>query len=136
MGVAGAAHTGGAQLLDRPGPGRGLEDAVDAAPSQLGRLGPPRLERRVLRAPAHGLDAEGRAQAVPAVVLPDVHDLGPPARGPEDGPHPVTELTPLLLALRAPVRRHVVHVPRPAVADDVDELVDVDLVVRHCVDCI
>ncbi len=38
---------------------------------------------------------------------------------------------PLLLGDGAPVRRHVMHVVGAVVADDVDELVDVDLVVGH-----
>ena len=64
------------------------------------------------------------------VVLPHVHRLRPRAGRADQRPHAVAELIALLLADRAPVRGHVLHVVRAVVPDDVDELVDVDAVVH------
>ena len=130
MGVAGARHPVGAELGDRTGPGRGLEDAIDATAAELGGLGPPLLEAGVLCALADGLDRERVGEAVPALVLPQVDDLGPPPGRPDHRPDAVAELLALDLRLGAPVRGHVVHVVGAVVPDDVDELVDVDLVVH------
>src|SRR5947208_12110882 len=110
VGVALAAHARRAQLGDRPCPRCRLEDAVLAAAAELRRLGPPLLERRILRSLAHGFDAERLRQAVPSVVLPDVDDRGPSPRRAEHGPDPVAELLALLLGLGAPIGGHVVHV--------------------------
>ena len=55
-----AAHARGTQRLDRGSPRRGHHDAVNAAAAELGRLGPPLGERRVLGTLAHRLGGEGR----------------------------------------------------------------------------
>src|SRR5690606_31018543 len=70
-------------------------------------------------------------QALEAVLLPEVHDLGPAPGGADRAPHAVAELVALRLGDRRPVGGHVVHVVGPVVPDDVDELVDVHLAVRH-----
>ena len=77
-----------------------------------------------------GLGGERRREPRPAGVLPHVHGLGPRSGRADQRPHAVAELVALLLADRAPVRGHVLHVVGAVVPDDVDELVDVDAVVH------
>ena len=62
--------------------------------------------------------------------LPEVHDLRPRAGRADRRPHAEAAHVALGAPDRAPVRGHVVHVPRAVVPDDVDQLVDVDLLVR------
>ena len=127
-----APDAGVGQLGDRAGPRLGHDDAVDTAPPELGGSGPPLDQRRVLQAGMVQLVLEVGDQAVPAVELPEVHDLGPAAGRADRAPHAEAELIPLLAGHRAPVGRHVVHVLGPVGPDDVDELVDVHLRVhRH-----
>ena len=131
MGVALAGHPVGAQLLDGPGPRRGHQQPISARAPVVGRLGPPLGQLGILGAGALALEAERGGHAIPTVLLPQVQHLGPASGGADDGPHPIAELVALVLGDGRPVGRHVVHVVGPVVADDVDELVDVELVVGH-----
>src|SRR4051794_10983432 len=125
-----AACAVGAELRDGAGPGCGHDDAVEATAAELRGAGPPIFERGILGAAADRLGRERRGEPRPAVVLPHVHRLRPRAGGTEQGPDAVAELTPLLLADRAPVRGHVLHVVGAVMPRDVDDLVDVDAVVH------
>src|SRR5262249_36133752 len=126
-----APHAGGAQLLDAARPRCRHHDPIGAATAEPGRLRPPALERGILRAASDRLGRERRREPRPALVLPHVHRLRPLPGRAEKRPHAVAELLALLLADRAPVRGHVVHVIRAVMPDDVDELVDVDSAVHE-----
>src|SRR5262249_31184458 len=120
-----------AQLLDAARPRCRHHDPIAAATAEPGRLRPPALERGILRAASDRLGRERRREPRPALVLPHVHRLRPLPGRAEKRPHGVAELLALLLADRAPVRGHVVHVIRAVMPDDVDELVDVDSAVHE-----
>ena len=76
------------------------------------------------------MSAERASQSLEAVLFPYVDHLGPVAGTPDDTPDAEAELVAILHGGRAPIRRHVVHVAGPVVADDVDEFVDVDLLIH------
>src|SRR5690606_20781294 len=126
-GAAPAAAAGAGPLLVGAGPRPGPDAAADAAPPERGGDRPPLGQRRVLVAAAAGLVLEVGDEAAPAVELPHVDDLGPPAGRADGRPHAEAELVPLGPGDRAPVGRHVLDVPGAVVREDVDELVDVDL---------
>ena len=77
------------------------------------------------------LVAKRFGQTRKSVFLPDVHDFGPAASGTHRSPDAVTELIAFDLSLRRPVRRHVMHVIRAVMTDDVYELVDINLGIYH-----
>src|SRR5581483_9624216 len=113
------------ELFARRAIRRWRQDAVEAARPILGRLRPPLPDRRRLRAPGV-LILEDRRPPIPAVHLPEVDDARPRARRPRLLPRPderARRTTRLALAGVALVRVGA----RP---DDVDDLVEVELLVR------
>ena len=92
---------------------------------------PPVRERRILHRRMGQLVREVRGQPVPAVELPHVDHFRPSTGRTHRAPHAVAELVAFLAPDGTPVRGHVVHVLGAVGADDVDQLVDVDLGVRH-----
>jgi len=130
VGVGLTPNTVGAEFADRARPRSGNEDSVETAASVVRRFLPPFLEFLVLQIRSAEFMAETRGEPGEPILFPHVHDLGPLAGGSHGAPDPEAELVAFFLRDRAPVRGHVVHVVRPVRADDVDELVGVDLFVH------
>src|SRR5207248_2228083 len=74
------------QLVDGRTVGRRLQQPVIAAAAEIGRLGPPGLQTRILMLRVVELDPEVVGHPLPAVELPDVHRLGPALSASHRGP--------------------------------------------------
>src|SRR5207249_3228355 len=124
-----AADTPAHELRARRAVRRRLEDAVEAARAEPGRLRPPPGERRRL-ARAGVLVLENLLPALPALHLPEVHDARPVAGRPRLLPGPDQDAG----RPARPARLSRAGVPLVGLgpgADDVDRLVQVELRVRH-----
>ena len=132
VGVQLAPHACRAQVVDRAGPAARAPRCGRRRPAGTGR---PRPTTRPATDPAASAWPSSCSKLATRPSQPSSsHMFTTSGQRPVEPTVPHTPKQSWLRSLarhRAPVGRHVVHVLGAVVPDDVDELVDVDLVVRH-----